>query len=139
MNLIKKFYKVLAFNATTDDHYIHQISGPTTPWPQLNDLINDSDTVLELGCGTGWLSNRIAHNWHSVDVTGIDLLEENTQYAERFAYSNSRFITQDLLECDRTADTNRTLTSPCGGPSTQPRKSAHFAVPTMLDTLNAIA
>ena len=105
MNLIKKFYKVLAFNATTDDHYIHQISGPTTPWPQLNDLINDSDTVLELGCGTGWLSNRIAHNWHSVDVTGIDLLEENTQYAERFAYSNSRFITQDLLECDRTADT----------------------------------
>ncbi|MBI5754897.1 class I SAM-dependent methyltransferase [Candidatus Peregrinibacteria bacterium] len=39
--------------------------------------------VLELGCGTGWLSRKIAS--HGVEVTGYDIAEKNIRLANEFA------------------------------------------------------
>jgi len=53
--------------------------------------------ILDLGCGNGWLANRLAENpnW---DVWAVDLNEEElTQGARLFGRENLRFLYADLV------------------------------------------
>ena len=83
MNLIKKFYEALPFNKA-EDTIIHQrIQQPGTPWNSLTDAMSNTSSVLELGCGNGWLSNRIANNYPNIQVTGIDQFQEIKEMANK--------------------------------------------------------
>ena len=104
MNSIIKFYKSLPFNKVSDKLYCKQVNKSKTPWIQLDNCIEDSNSVLELGCGTGWLSNRIANNY-DVDVTGIDILKENIANASKYKNKNTEFFVEDILTTQRRADT----------------------------------
>lgn len=103
MNLIKSFYNVLPFNKASDEMYTKSKFKPI-PWPALDSAIQQSTSVLELGCGSGWLSHRIAHNYPNVKVTGIDLIEENVEIA-RAQNTNAHFYVQDLLIQKKEVDT----------------------------------
>ena len=104
MNSIIKFYKSLPFNKVSDKLYCKQVNKSKTPWIQLDSCIEDSNDVLELGCGTGWLSNRIANNYN-VNVTGIDILKENIDNASKYKNKNTEFFEEDILTTTRRADT----------------------------------
>lgn len=104
MNIIKNFYNLLPFNKAPDSGILSRIEQPGSPWPQLDALLDEADTVLELGCGNGWLSNRIANNWANTSVTGIDLIDSNIETAKRLSRKNSRFYSEDLTHFSRTAD-----------------------------------
>lgn len=53
--------------------------------------------ILDLGCGNGWMSNRMAEQ-ANFEVWGLDLnLEELTQGARLFGRKNLHFIYADLL------------------------------------------
>ncbi len=54
--------------------------------------------ILDLGCGNGWMSNRLAENpeW---DVTAVDLNKEELEQGTRlFGRENLRFLYADLVE-----------------------------------------
>ena len=104
MSLVKTFYDILPFNKSDDDSLRKQINKSNTPWKSLDTAVSNSNTVLELGCGQGWLSNRIANNY-SVEVTGIDLIKENIDRAKGYNIPNTSFNQEDILQTTRTADT----------------------------------
>jgi trans-aconitate methyltransferase len=104
MNPVQKFYNALPFNKAPDKIILDSIKTPGTPWPKLTEALGAADSVLELGCGNGWLSNRIAFNWPKVNVIGIDLIQENIDIANRTKTSNSEFHAEDILLSDRSAD-----------------------------------
>lgn len=105
MSIVKAFYDLLPFNKANHKDYIKQINKPGTPWPSLSKAIDNSATVLELGSGQGWLSNRIAKQYPGIKVTGIDLVAENIRRSNEFSPGNSCFLREDILKSERTADT----------------------------------
>lgn len=105
MNIVQRFYNALPFNKAPDEIIQESIIKPGTPWPELNNCLSESKTVLELGCGNGWLSNRIAYNFAHIAVTGIDLIEENIAIANRLKQPNSNFSQESILENCDVADT----------------------------------
>lgn len=58
-------------------------------WPQEEALVRryKPSTVLDVGCGTGEISSRIAAMYPHAQVTGVDLLEEHLELARR-RYAN---------------------------------------------------
>lgn len=61
------------------------------------DAGNGNFRILDLGCGNGWLANRLAENpdW---DVWAVDLNEEElAQGARLFGRENLRFVYADLV------------------------------------------
>jgi cyclopropane fatty-acyl-phospholipid synthase-like methyltransferase len=104
-NIVEQFYRRLPFNKAEHADYLNQINKPKTPWPKLNDIINDTDTVLELGSGQGWLSNRIATQYPHIKVTGIDLVQKNISRSLEYAPDNAKFYTEDILITQRRATT----------------------------------
>jgi SAM-dependent methyltransferase len=46
-------------------------------------LLNEGDTVLDLGCGPGLYSNRLSQ--YGINVTGIDISKRSIEYAQRKA------------------------------------------------------
>lgn len=104
MSLVKSFYDIMPFNRAGDTDLLNQINKPRTPWPSLDTAVSQSDSVLELGCGQGWLSNRIANNY-PVQVTGIDLIQENIDRANKYKNNNGNFQVLDIRDCQQKADT----------------------------------
>lgn len=47
----------MPFNMGHDKNY------QNIPWPSLTEQLQNANTVTELGCGTGWLCNRIKNNF----------------------------------------------------------------------------
>jgi SAM-dependent methyltransferase len=57
-------------------------------------------SVLELGCGNGWLSARLAEELGTANVLGVDVnLTELKQAARVFRRSNLRFACADIFSC----------------------------------------
>ncbi|MBV1922888.1 MAG: class I SAM-dependent methyltransferase [Flavobacteriaceae bacterium] len=66
----------------------------------INYLANKKSSicVLDIGCGNGWFSNKIALLEHTI-VDGIDVNQEELEQAARvFKKENLRFIYADLFE-----------------------------------------
>jgi len=104
-NVVKKFYEHLPFNKTQYQYIEAQIKKSDTPWPELTSAIQESKTVLEMGSGQGWLSNRIARNFPQVSVTGIDFVQENINTSKNHQRHNSQFFMENIIQTKKSADT----------------------------------
>jgi cyclopropane fatty-acyl-phospholipid synthase-like methyltransferase len=104
MNLVKSFYNFLPFNKAEDSDYVTQINKAGTPWPALTNIITNVDSILELGSGQGWLSNRIGLQYPNISVTGIDIVKENIDRSNSYATNNTKFYEEDILKTQRSAD-----------------------------------
>jgi len=71
---VLRFYEQLPFNANkTPSHAAELIAGSNgvaSIYPFEEDFF-EADSVLELGCGAGWLSNSISY-YYGAKVTGVD-------------------------------------------------------------------
>src|SRR5215831_4999379 len=56
--------------------------------------IQPADRILDLGCGTGWASRRMARLAHSGDVVGLDVADEMLSRAEltSLGIKNVRYV-----------------------------------------------
>src|SRR5437660_7737167 len=56
--------------------------------------LKPSDRVLDLGCGTGWASRRVARTVCKGEVVGLDVADEMLRRAEQISagMSNLRFV-----------------------------------------------
>lgn len=60
-----------------DEHMINNVEGCKEGYEKMAELIPDStETLLDLGCGTGLELDRIFRRFPSLSVTGIDLCPE---------------------------------------------------------------
>ena len=82
-----------------EDHHL-PITEPVLP---LMDL-KPNDRVLDLGCGSGWLSRRIARLVPEGSVVGVDIAREmlNRARAASSGYANLNFMegAADRIPCD---------------------------------------
>lgn len=116
---VKKFYSEIQFN-TGEESLVHNNSKhddtiiPSKTLQTLLDIemfmdLEGVTDVLELGCGNGWLSNRIATNYPHLDITGIDIAEPQIEYAkstccDEYDDECARFFVEDIMDTHRTAD-----------------------------------
>ena len=98
------FYGDLPFNmwhtADAEADAIRAHSVVDDIYPVLARELAPGKEVVEIGCGTGWLSNSIAHH-HGCRVTGVDFNPVATARASRVASllsSGARFATSDIFE-----------------------------------------
>ena len=71
---VLEFYKELPFNYQESvDQQVDTIKSRNSvlSYPVLAERLRPTTTVIEIGCGTGWLSNNIAYHYGS-QVRGID-------------------------------------------------------------------
>jgi SAM-dependent methyltransferase len=68
------FYRKLPFNLSNSiyDDVTGIKNGEIEIYPQLSEIISKNTSILEVGCGTGWLSNTLAFRY-KCPVTAIDL------------------------------------------------------------------
>ncbi|MBP2294311.1 class I SAM-dependent methyltransferase [Azospirillum rugosum] len=96
------FYRAMPFNMTAGpeamaDELRHR--NPVEEYPPLGKLLFPGRTVLEVGCGTGWMSNGIAAHCRCA-VTGIDFNPVAIDFARRLAQdlgTSARFEAADLF------------------------------------------
>ena len=76
--------------------------------PGLTDRLRKGIRVLDVGCGSGRVLNRLAELYPGSDFVGIDLSEEATAAARaesrRKGLRNAEFHTGDLSDFDKTAE-----------------------------------
>jgi ubiquinone/menaquinone biosynthesis C-methylase UbiE len=69
----------------------------------INSVLADNVTVLDVGCGTGLISNLFARKYPTAHFTSIDFAD-SVDYARAFATAhkiqNVKYIKQDFLEQD---------------------------------------
>ena len=76
---VLNFYRQLAFNAVeSPESMAEEIRGNNVlhEYPPLREILGPSANVVDMGCGTGWFANSIAHHAR-VFVTGIDFNSRN--------------------------------------------------------------
>ncbi len=102
---IKKFYSDLHFPGryTTEDLIFYDQSGIHNIYlTEIDKILTDGIAVLDVGCGTGLVSNLFARKYKS-NFTSIDF-SDSIDYAKKFAKSNNinnvTWIKQDFLEFD---------------------------------------
>ena len=61
--------------------------------------LNSGESVLDIGCGNGFMDYNIVNQVHNVKIIGIDLNEKNIEFAhEHYNHPNLRFIEGNALE-----------------------------------------
>ncbi len=96
------FYKNLPFNChSSPDEQINAIQkrNSVLTYPVLPPLLTPASRVLEVGCGTGWLSNSISH-YYQAHVTGIDFNPKAIAFCQQVAQRltlATQFSEQDLF------------------------------------------
>lgn len=104
---IKNFYSEIQFNTgekLEDDSVIPSKTLQTLLNMKMFAGLGGITDVLELGCGNGWLSNRISSNYPHIKVTGIDIVEPLIDYAKTSTNDHANFFVEDIFETSRTAD-----------------------------------
>ncbi|MGY8990078.1 MAG: class I SAM-dependent methyltransferase, partial [Rhodospirillales bacterium] len=101
---VLEFYKELPFNyrETTKEHVkTIKRQNSVNAYPVLQELLEKKKTtVLEVGCGVGWLSNALAHH-HKCLVTGLDFNPVAIERAKDISQSlktNINFQVGNLFE-----------------------------------------
>jgi len=96
------FYKELPFNyRSTVDGTVKAIKKQNMlkAYPMVAELLSKKTTVLDVGCGAGWLSNSIAHHY-GCPVQGIDfnpVAVDRAQDVSKGLRASSEFSVQDLF------------------------------------------
>lgn len=97
------FYRVLPFNyyGSSEDQVksVTQQSPIEELYPPLKGLISQSNNILEIGCGAGWLANAIAYQYKK-KVTGLDFNPHAIDRARSTAITlglKSEFLCEDLF------------------------------------------
>ena len=91
--LVREFYEAQPFNyhgsldaavATIRDNPVRD------NYPDLHSLLESGDvgTVVEIGCGTGWLANSLALHYSS-SVTAVDFRKPRRDFSSASARSGS--------------------------------------------------
>ena len=100
---IKEFYSSLTFPGKygISDVTFHL---PKTVNQYINILysnINDGDTVIDLGCGSGLITNIIATKYKKAKITAVDFCD-SIDYAKKFSKDNDiqniSYIKKDILK-----------------------------------------
>jgi 2-polyprenyl-3-methyl-5-hydroxy-6-metoxy-1,4-benzoquinol methylase len=74
-------------------------------WATLLDHVDNPASVLEIGCGIGAISWRMASHWPDAQITGCDISPESIRIAERlFERPNLRFVHDRLDQSVIAAD-----------------------------------
>ncbi len=102
---VLEFYKGLPFNYrdSVEEHALSVIK--KTRWAgeayeMIAPILKPKTKVLEVGCGTGWLSNRIAYH-DKCDVTAIDfnpVAIERAKDVSEYVGSKVKFEVADLFD-----------------------------------------
>jgi len=99
---VLEFYKILPFNLRENlEDSIKSVreSSPDRLYPGISRFLRPDVSVLEVGCGVGWLSNAINYMYKS-RVLGIDFNPIAVERAENVARKlnlSTRFSVQDLF------------------------------------------
>ena len=107
-NLVADFYKDIPFNFTNDiKYYTRSISeyNQILEYKDLNKLLRGKSnflepnikTVLEFGCGTGWLSNTISY-YYKKEITAIDFTKKAIDLASKISKSMKLNVNYEV--CD---------------------------------------
>lgn len=97
------FYRDLAFNRHSSvKQQVRDIKkhDPVSAYPVLEALLGPGVRVLEVGCGTGWLSNSMGRHY-AAEVTGIDMNPDAIEFARQVGRSlrqATEFKCADLFE-----------------------------------------
>ncbi len=102
---IRDFYDALMFPGMYDlagiKHHGLQIRNPYLAL--IDRYVAGAGSVLDIGCGSGYVSNLMAYRHPDCEVTGIDF-GRGAQYAREFAQShalrNTRYHHRDFMELD---------------------------------------
>jgi len=101
-NEIKEFYSALTFPGRyTNNDVVYHV--PTTVNQYIDILysnINDGDSIVDLGCGSGLITNILASKYKKSKITAIDFCE-SIDYAKDYAKANDihniSFVKKDIL------------------------------------------
>ncbi len=105
MRLHNLCYSNISWLVTIAEGGIHPKHRLTNYHQFFIDNIDDGDTVLDIGCGNGFLTSDIAKKARS--VTAIDLSERNIEIARRdFSRDNIEYICGDVTEFNFKKDYN---------------------------------
>jgi 2-polyprenyl-3-methyl-5-hydroxy-6-metoxy-1,4-benzoquinol methylase len=106
---VKEFYETLPFNKCSKVYdRAERITSNAVKlnYPDLDKLLTDQNnkSVLEIGCGTGWLSNTIGYNY-DVNVVGVDLTAKALNDAQELSNmlklsEKVKFVEADLFSFD---------------------------------------
>ena len=100
---VLEFYKSLPFNIRESvDASVDAVRGTdhARAYSVLGPLLRPGIRVLDVGCGTGWLSNSLAFH-HQADVTGLDFNRVAVDRARAVAAAlqlPGKFVVGDLFE-----------------------------------------
>jgi len=99
---VLSFYKELAFNQHSSvRNQIKQIKAhnPVANYEVLEPLLGSNTSVLEVGSGTGWLSNSMSY-YYGANVQGIDFNADAVAFSQNVARkmrSATQFEAANLL------------------------------------------
>jgi 2-polyprenyl-3-methyl-5-hydroxy-6-metoxy-1,4-benzoquinol methylase len=91
-NVLYRYISELSVIANNGIHPKHRIMNYHSFFV---DNINSSDTVLDIGCGNGFLAFDVAKK--AKNVTAIDLSDNNIKFAKKHFYSITSICRRDQL------------------------------------------
>ena len=101
---VRHYYEKHPFNLdATPDVTANNIraSDLSLPYVDLNRLLPKTKSMIDFGCGTGWLVNSIAFHHPHIDITGVDFCQRVIQHArdtgERLN-NRGKFVVSDIFE-----------------------------------------
>ncbi len=116
MKTVKSFYKDLPFNFTSDiNFYTKNITqlNQIHEYKDLHFLLSNNNptkkkikSIIEFGCGTGWLSNTISY-YYQKNVKGIDFTEKSIQKSREVAEALNNNINFELADIFDYEDENK--------------------------------